>query len=536
MTRPLNPYGVYYAYLRKSRADREAEARGELETLQRHESMLKDLAKKLGITIQKFYREVVSGETIQNRPVVQELLNDISTGACDGVLVVEVERLARGDTADQGTIANYFKFSDTLIITPLKIYDPTDEFDEEYFEFGLFMSRREYKTINRRLQNGRMTSLSEGKWICSTAPDGYNRVRIKNDKGYTLEPNPERVPVIQLIFNLRWYGEKQEDGSYRRLGHFLIAKRLDSLGIKPLVGDKWSPSTIKDILQNYAYIGKVTWGRKPEKKSLENGKVKKTRIDNSDFLIYNGKHPALIDEKIFYGIQEIEENNRRMAKVVSNKILKNPLSGIVKCGKCGSPMTRRINNGKDRYYTLGCPNRYCDTVSSPLYLIEEQLLSSLKKWLDGYILSFEESSAPPEPDDSHLLENSLKDYEKELSVLKEQHAKTFDLLEQGIYSPEIFQERSTILSSKINTIIVDIDKIKKSISENKKKLYQQQVFIPEFQKILDVYFDTESAQARNDMLKNILDSVDYTKSEPNKKFCRDNANFKLVLHPKLPKF
>ena len=47
--------------------------------------------------------------------------------------MVEVERLARGDTKDQGTIAEAFKYTNTKIITPTKIYDPQNEFDEEYF-------------------------------------------------------------------------------------------------------------------------------------------------------------------------------------------------------------------------------------------------------------------------------------------------------------------------------------------------------------------------------------------------------------------
>ena len=212
MNRPLNPLGIYYAYLRKSRADRDAEAHGEGETLLRHEKILEDLASRLGITISKFYREIVSGETIQDRPVVQKLLQDISNGKCDGVLVVEVERLARGDTSDQGTIAKYFKFSDTLILTPLKIYDPTDEYDEEYFEFGLFMSRREYKTINRRIQRGRTASVQEGKWIASTAPYGYERIKIPDGKGYTLQIVPEQAEIVRFIFHLYLYGERQQIG------------------------------------------------------------------------------------------------------------------------------------------------------------------------------------------------------------------------------------------------------------------------------------------------------------------------------------
>mgnify|MGYP000193505958 CR=1 FL=1 len=65
-------------------------------------------------------------------------------------------------------------FSDTKIITPTKTYDPDNEFDEEYFEFGLFMSRREYKTIKRRLNAGRISSVKEGKYCGSRPPYDTN--------------------------------------------------------------------------------------------------------------------------------------------------------------------------------------------------------------------------------------------------------------------------------------------------------------------------------------------------------------------------
>lgn len=117
-------FGGYAIYLRKSRADAEAETRGEGETLARHEKMLLDLAEKIGIKIGKIYREIVSGETIEARPEIQKLLSDVKKGMWKGVLVVEVERLARGETMDQGIVAKAFKISDTKIITPMKTYDP----------------------------------------------------------------------------------------------------------------------------------------------------------------------------------------------------------------------------------------------------------------------------------------------------------------------------------------------------------------------------------------------------------------------------
>ena len=177
-------YGEYIIYLRKSRADVEAEEKGEGETLVRHLKILLELARKMKIKIGKIYREIVSGESIIDRPEVQKMLSEVKIGSWKGVLVVEVERLARGNTKDQGIVAEAFSISSTKIITPMKVYDPDNEFDEEYFEFGLYMSRREYKVINRRLQRGRISSVKEGKFVGNVAPFGWDRVKLEKEKGF----------------------------------------------------------------------------------------------------------------------------------------------------------------------------------------------------------------------------------------------------------------------------------------------------------------------------------------------------------------
>ena len=167
----------YAMYLRKSRADMEAEARGEGETLAKHEKALTELAKRLSLSVVKQYREIVSGENIAARPQMQALLADVNDGKYDGVLVMEIERLARGDTIDQGVVAQAFKTSGTKIITPIKTYDPNNEFDEEYFEFSLFMSRREYKTIRRRMNAGRIAAVKDGNYIAPVPPFGYKKIQ-----------------------------------------------------------------------------------------------------------------------------------------------------------------------------------------------------------------------------------------------------------------------------------------------------------------------------------------------------------------------
>lgn len=535
MSRTLNPDGIYYAYLRKSRADRDAEAHGEGETLARHEHMLQELAGRSHIKISRFYREIVSAETIQDRPVINELLRDISGGGCDGVLVVEVERLARGDTNDQGTIAKCFKFSDTAIITPTKIYDPNDEFDEEYFEFGLFMSRREYKTINRRIQRGRLESVKEGKWIASTAPYGYERVKIKDGKGYTLRILPKQAKIVQLIYDLYLNGEIQEDGSKKRLGHYLICKKLDSMGIQPVTGKQWSPSSIKSILTNQAYAGKVCWGKEVERKVFEDGKIKKVRQKNPGYKIYDGIHPAIIEESIFRQVQDLKKA-KPITPVTSNKILKNPLSGILRCGKCNSLMTRVASNTRDGYYSLMCPNRSCKNVSAPLYLLEEKTIESLKKWLDGYTLTYEGANFVSIADEISIKEDAVQSSKDRLQALKGQKNRTYDLLEQGIYSFEVFQERIALLTDKIHTAEQELAQLQEQLAQDRKAEYDITSFIPKVRHVIEAYMDTDDAAAKNAMLKNVISHINYVKDAPNKKFQRDNANFQLDVFPKLPEY
>ena len=79
----------YCIYLRKSRADSEAEMRGEGETLARHEKALTAFAKQSGLDVVAIYREIISGETIAARPQMQQLLSEVSEGLWDGVIVMD---------------------------------------------------------------------------------------------------------------------------------------------------------------------------------------------------------------------------------------------------------------------------------------------------------------------------------------------------------------------------------------------------------------------------------------------------------------
>ena len=185
---------MYLIYLRKSRAD------GEYETVEdvlaKHYRILQDYAvSKLGGAIPEkyIYREVVSGETIQDRPEMKKILDRIQAEDITGVLVVDPQRLSRGDLSDCGTIIRAFRYTDTLIVTPQKTYDLAEKFDRKFFEMELMRGNDYLEYIKEIMNRGRLASVNEGNFIGSVPPFGYDKVKV--GKAYTLTPNAEADTV-----------------------------------------------------------------------------------------------------------------------------------------------------------------------------------------------------------------------------------------------------------------------------------------------------------------------------------------------------
>ena len=512
-------------YLRKSRADREAEARGEGETLARHERILLDLAKKRGCHIGAIYKEVVSGETISARPVMQQLLREVEAGMWDGVLVVEVERLARGDTIDQGTVSRAFQYSDTKIITPAKVYDPNNEFDEEYFEFGLFMSRREYKTIKRRLNAGRISSVKEGKYCGNRPPYGYERVKLEHEKGFSLRPLPDEAEIVKLIFNWYVYGVDGE-----RLGMAKIARRLNNMNILTQKGRDWTIPSVSSILQNPVYAGKIRWNSRKTVRKIENGSVVLSRPRSNDVLLADGRHESLISWELYQKAIDLKSKNPPRP-VPTYSTVKNPLSGIVYCKKCGRSMVRRPYAKRGQEDSLICPYTSCNTVSSKLSLVEKAVITGLSDLVQNYKLNdtLQDHSGM---DMIAAKEALIASKKEDLKKLNAQKLKQYDLLEQGIYTSEIFLERSSINAQQIQACTKSLEDLQVELEHDQQLLAQKNTFIPRCENLLSNYWSWD-AKTRNDVLKELIERIDYSKDAKNAFRKGDDITFSLDIYPKI---
>lgn len=507
----------YAIYLRKSRKDEEAEMMGAGETLARHEKIMIDLAKAKNIIIGKIYKEIVSGDSISARPIMQELLKDVEAGMWSGVLVVEVERLARGNTIDQGIVSETFKYSNTKIITPSKTYDPNNEFDEEYFEFGLFMSRREYKTIRRRLHNGTLSSVKEGKLV-SQAPFGYDKCKLKG-KGYSLKPN-EDAKVVKMIFEMYTNG--------KNLGE--ITSMLKSLNISPPKGGKiWYKTTIQRMLSNVTYTGKIQYiDKKYIKKRNSLNKIVYVKNPNPEIYLINGLHEPLISEETFVKAQTIYRSHQLADTRTKEQFeLKNPLSTLLKCKVCGRTLKRFYSvNSFHSWERIGCKNR--DVATSHLDLVEKKVFECLKILLNDYKLDLNKNTSNNEIE--VLIQNTntkINQLNTELEKSNSQKGKLYDLLEQGIYDNDTFLSRSNILAQKIADIKNKINELEKLNYSYKNMQNTKEKIIPKIENVIETY-PLATIEQKNKLLKSCIEKIEYYKPKGKRK-----TDFEITIYPRI---
>ena len=504
----------YAIYLRKSRADVEAEQRGEGETLARHRRALTDLANKRGLNVVATYEEIVTGDTISSRPQMQQLLSAVERGEYAGVIVNDADRLARGDSIDQGVVKQAFYSTGTLIITPIKTYDPSNVADEDFFDFSLFMARFEYKMIKRRLQTGRMRSASEGNYLGSRTVFGYRRVKRPDRPGWTLEIHPENAEIVRMIFNLYAYGEGGVS-----MGADSIARKLNEMGLTTDLGHKYDGGRIRSILKNPAYIGQVSWGKRLKRVNISGGVRTTTREINPDPIISENAHPAIIDMDLWNTVQDMFARHCKRPKHTLAPV-SNVLSGLVYCSICGKAMQRKPGV-QGRPDLLHCKTYGCPTTGIYIPVIEDALIEALEDWNAQY-------SSPAVPSCSTETSDApIRAIQRQIATLNKQLDALHDLVEQGIYTPVVFVQRRDDLKARI----AQAESQLRAVESTPTPADLIRSHLPQIRYVLEAYPFTDDLQLKNELLHSVISKVVYSKT----KRCFRNENpadfLELTIYP-----
>ena len=486
-------------YSRKSRTDDPTLDVAEI--LEKHEALLDEYAERTWgkkIPEENKKREVVSGETIESRPELLGILKLIESPKIKGILLVDVQRLGRPDLEDIGRLSKLFRYTNTLVITPQKTFDLRNEYDREAFERELMRGNEYLEYTKKIMSRGRLLSVQQGNFIGTKAPYGYDKdiVMEGKKKCHTLKINEAEADVVRMVFDM--YVNQD-------MGRVNIAHRLNELGIPTRTGALWSQDTLKTMLENDHYIGKVRWNWRKTITVVEDGEIKKVRpkTEVGEYLVYDGRHQAIISEELFLAARAKQGKNHR-AKPKTK--VRNPLAGLLFC-QCGRAMSLRTYKYHDAAPRLLCDNQvYCKT-SSCLY---SEIIDRVRETLAQCINDFEVRIQSDDKDSKKLHESLIKRLKLKLEELNKKELSQWEKYSEEEMPKEIFDK----LNAKV---LKEKDEIQQALCKAYESMpepidYEEQIL--RFKNALDALDNPDvSPDKKNKLLKACIERIDYKREK-----------------------
>lgn len=483
---------TYAAYLRKSRADADKTIE---EVLSSHRSDLLKLARSMGVGIVDWYEEIVSGESVSNRPQVQALLEAVSDGSYHAVFVMDIDRLGRGDMMDQGLILNAFRRSETKIITPKKTYDLTDEVDETTTEFEAFFARYEYKQIRKRMRRGTMACLEKGGYVAN-APYGYESCRI--NKLPSLRVVPEEARFVKLAFDRYCSG----------VGASAISDELNALGAIPRRNTAFNKNSVRYMLRNPVYCGLTVFNRMSHTKKGSHGSDRNICRSNPEekWLVAPGLHEAIISKEQFDQAQSIRRGKDMPQFHLQSGIVRNQFAGVFHCARCGRPLVTSIA-------AKGGPYVYCRTPDCSAMVKERYLEEYILSALEDELCRLEVSGALDFAEDIVAADQRIAALESELLKLDTKKSRLYSFLEDGVYTRDVFMERMALAEKELSALTTRLQSARSfraSLSSGDPEALKHQI-----NTVLSLWPESSPA-ARNNLLKSLIASAEYHKLKKSK--------------------
>ncbi len=434
-------------------------------SIDEQERLLMDYCRRNNYEVYKCYSDRgISGKDIKHRPALKELLKDAEDKNFDMVISWKINRISR-------KLADVLKIIDTFEKNNITFKSYSEPFETDtpagkmQFQMMALIGEFERGTIAQNVKMGMCARARQGLW-CGNRVLGYDLVPMedsekKKRKETKLQINPEEARIIKLIFSM--YANEGK-------GYKAITTKLNYLGYKTKKGNDFSVGSIKDILTNPVYIGKIRYNLRQE--WSEN----RRRNINPEPIIVDGIHEAIIDMNTWDRVQAImEEKKGKPSRIYDGEY---PLTGILKCPVCGAGMVI-MRNGKKRkdgtkatYYACGawknkgtavCNSNAINVDKANEYVFGKlsELLSN-EKMIKAIVTNINKQRktrvAPAKKETQRI--------DKELEKLDKKKGKIFEAYEDELISKEEFFSRKEELNEKIQRLLEEKEPYTVALSED----------------------------------------------------------------------
>ena len=428
--------------------------------------LLEEWCKANDYIIYKCYSDRgISGKNIKDRPALKELLSDAKEGKFDMVISWKINRVSR-------------KLEDVLKIVSLleknnitfKSYSEPFETDTPagrmQFQMMALIGEFERGTIAQNVKMGMIAKAKSGNW-CGGRVLGYdlvpNNSPEEEKKGKNkLEINEKEAEIVRFIFNEYSKGK----------GYKAITNQINKLGYKTKKGNNFSVGSIRDILTNPVYIGEIRYNVR------QNWSEKRRRNINPNPIRVKGKHEAIIDRELWDKVQLILESKKgKPSRIYDGEY---PLTGILRCPKCGAGMvisrtTNTLADGTKKRIAYYCCGNWknkgtsvCNSNTIRVDKANEYVFKKIEELVsnEAMIKAVVKNINKERKDKVKPAKRLLGDIDKELEKLDKRKRKIFEAYEDDILTKEEFQIRKDELNEKIRILEEEKKPLLNTISED----------------------------------------------------------------------
>lgn len=309
--------------------------------------LLEQYCKDHKITDYKFYCDDGCSGTNFDRPSFKKMLSDIDEGKINLVIVKDLSRFGR-NYVEAGMYVQRFTDSNIRFIAADDNYDSLVNSDDLLFLIKNVVNEMYARDVSKKTKAAKKAKARDGQFIGSKAPFGYKI--DPNDRHHLIVDEPA-AQVVKRIFRLA-----SEGVGYNKMAKiFREEKVLTPIAYFNLNNPDyfksdywrkefdWHVTSIRAILNNEVYLGKLVYGKQRNKSMKSKEKV---RNPKEDWIVVENCHEPIITQKLWDTVHKILNAKHRPAKAGEVQMF----AGLLYCSDCGHCLTYSQKQRKDGSY------------------------------------------------------------------------------------------------------------------------------------------------------------------------------------------
>ena len=326
---------------------------GESGSIQTQKAILTQYCQEHHMEIVDCYCDDGWSGTNFDRPAFQRMIGDIEAGRVNTVIVKDLSRFGR-EYAQMGLyIEHYFEEKGVRFLSLAENIDSSQGLNNLVLPFTNVINSLYARQASEKTKAAHRARAKNGMFLGSRAPYGYQK--DPSDRHHLIV-DPEAAEVVKEIFRMF------ADG----IGYVRMTKILRERNIlnpqayfnqnnpdyykhsdywrKPF---DWHATSVRAILNNPVYLGKLTFGKTKTKGFFDKRRVP---AEESDWIVVEHTHEPLVSQELWDTVHQMMKARRRENS--SGHV--QPFAGLVKCAGCGSSLNASYDKKKGKYTGFSC--------------------------------------------------------------------------------------------------------------------------------------------------------------------------------------